>query len=231
MGVIRVIKNKDFVVMNKTALHDSNLSWKAKGLHAYMLSMPDDWTFYNSELIKHATDGRDSFKSAMKELKEAGYVVRRPKQNEQGKLDGWETLVYEYPIDEKAVEREISQSVNPPLLNNKETKELKELNNKEKKYIPYSEIIDYLNQKANTNYRSSSKATQRVIKARWNEKFTLDDFKKVIDNKVADANNPKDYFQAKYLRPETLFGTKFEGYLNQKGVKKENAKSRYTGVF
>lgn len=95
--------------------------------------------------------------------------------------------------------------------------------------IPYKDIVAYLNEKAGTKYKSTGSKTQSLIKARWNEKFTLDDFKTVIDNKVADANNPRDLFQAKYLRPETLFSNKFEGYLNQKGgvrgATNENAKS------
>lgn len=80
---------------------------------------------------------------------------------------------------------------------------------------PYKIIIDYLNDKAGTKYRSSSKDTQKHIKARFNNGFTLEDFKSVIDNKVSEwGNNTK---MSTYLRPTTLFGTKFESYLNQKG--------------
>ena len=78
------------------------------------------------------------------------------------------------------------------------------------------EIIDYLNISANTHYRHNIKKTQSLINARLNENFTLDDFKKVIDNKVSEWKNTK---MEKYLRPETLFGTKFESYLNQKEKK------------
>ena len=77
----------------------------------------------------------------------------------------------------------------------------------------YSRIIDYLNEKANTKYRSTTKKTKDLIKARMNEGFTEEDFKKVIDIKVKEWINTD---MVKYLRPETLFGTKFEGYLNQK---------------
>ncbi|MFT8557733.1 MULTISPECIES: conserved phage C-terminal domain-containing protein [Liquorilactobacillus] len=80
-------------------------------------------------------------------------------------------------------------------------------------HLPYGEIIDYLNEKAGTSYRATTKKTQTLIKARLNEKFSLDDFKKVIDNKVAEWKN--DTAMNKFLRPETLFGTKFESYLNQ----------------
>ncbi len=78
----------------------------------------------------------------------------------------------------------------------------------------YKEIIDYLNLKAGTAYRSTSKATQSLIKARMNESFTIDDFKTVIDKKVFSWLQDPNF--SKYLRPSTLFGTKFEGYLNER---------------
>ncbi|MFW3532880.1 conserved phage C-terminal domain-containing protein [Staphylococcus caprae] len=77
---------------------------------------------------------------------------------------------------------------------------------------PYRDVIDYLNQRTGKNYKSTTKKNQTVIRSRTDEGFTIDDFKKVIDNKVAEWNGTD---MAKYLRPETLFGTKFEGYLNQ----------------
>lgn len=79
--------------------------------------------------------------------------------------------------------------------------------------IPYKEIIEYLNQKANKKFKHTSQKTQTLIKARFKEKFTLEDFKQVIDIKTAQwLADPK---MSVYLRPETLFGTKFEGYLNE----------------
>lgn len=80
--------------------------------------------------------------------------------------------------------------------------------------IPYDRVIKYLNAKAGTNYRATNKATQRLIKARFTEGMTTKDFKKVIDNKCDDwLKDPK---MCEYLRPATLFGSKFESYLNQK---------------
>ena len=80
-------------------------------------------------------------------------------------------------------------------------------------YIPYKEIIEHLNLKVGTNYKHSSKSTQKHIHARWEEGHRLEDFIKVIDNKVVDWLDDAKY--SKYLRPETLFGTKFESYLNK----------------
>jgi DnaD/phage-associated family protein len=134
MGVYRVHKDTNYVVMNKTALQDPRLSWKAKGLHAYMLSMPNDWKFYDNELEKHAKDGKDALKSAIKELKQYGYMKRERRQNEQGKFE-WETIVYEVPYTENpSMEKpsmENPSMENPQLLNNKELNN-KLLNNKEK---------------------------------------------------------------------------------------------------
>ena len=75
----------------------------------------------------------------------------------------------------------------------------------------YREVLGYLNEKAKTNYRISSKEAQKHINARLSEGFTIDDFKTVIDKKCSEWIGT-DYEQ--YLRPQTLFGTKFESYLN-----------------
>lgn len=78
--------------------------------------------------------------------------------------------------------------------------------------IPYRGIIDFLNEKAGTKFRHTTKATRRLIHARWNEGFRLSDFLIVIEGRVAKwANDPK---MMEFLRPDTLFGPKFEGYLN-----------------
>ena len=75
------------------------------------------------------------------------------------------------------------------------------------------EIINYLNLKANTNYKCSTPKTKTLIKARIKEGFNIDDFKLVIDKKCYTWLGTK---MEQYLRPETLFGNKFEGYLNEK---------------
>ena len=80
--------------------------------------------------------------------------------------------------------------------------------------LPYEEIVQYLNQKTNKNFKHTSKVTQRHIRARLAEGFTVSDFKQVIDNKCNDWL--RDQKRKEYLRPETLFGTKFESYLNSK---------------
>ena len=88
-------------------------------------------------------------------------------------------------------------------------------------------IITYLNDKCNTKYKTSTASTKSKINARLNEGYTLENFYKVIDIKY------NEWFKtdmAKFLRPETLFGNKFEGYLNQVEDKKEVPTNRYDDV-
>ena len=84
----------------------------------------------------------------------------------------------------------------------------------------YSLVIDYLNRKASTNYRSTTKNTQSFINARLKEGYTVEDFKKVVDSKSKEWLNT-DF--EKYLRPATLFGAKFESYLNEANKKTPTA--------
>jgi len=88
----------------------------------------------------------------------------------------------------------------------------------DKEVIPYSTVVSYLNSESSSKYKVSSSKTKDLIKARWNDGFRLDDFKTVIDKKVASWSNNPD--MVKFLRPETLFGPKFEGYLNEKSITK-----------
>ena len=89
----------------------------------------------------------------------------------------------------------------------------------------YSEIIAYFNSKANTSYKSTTKKTQGLIKSRILEGFTKEDFFKVIDTKIHEWINSD---MQKYLRPETLFGNKFESYLNQKAIERKVPNGNYT---
>lgn len=91
----------------------------------------------------------------------------------------------------------------------------------------YKEIISYLNMILDSNYKYTTKKTQDCINARLNEGFTVDDFKTVIDKKAKEWLGTD---MEKYLRPETLFGNKFEGYLNQTGTTKATDKPKRQGV-
>ena len=87
--------------------------------------------------------------------------------------------------------------------------------------IPYTEIVAALNEALGTSYRPTSKKTRQLIHARWAEGFRFPDFEAVIDTMAAAwVDDPK---MSAYLRPETLFGPKFESYLNRPKPRKERA--------
>lgn len=99
-------------------------------------------------------------------------------------------------------------------------------------YVPYKEIISYLNEKTGKKLRWDVKSNQKEIKVRFNEGYTLDDFKTVIDKKYNEwGRKPtKEELQRGikdmriYLRPKTLFGSNFDVYLNQEQTEKVPAK-------
>ena len=77
---IKTKKEKNYTVLDNTFIKDTRLSWKAKGLMTYLLSLPDDWTIHLSEIEQHATDGKSALRSAINELKEFGYLKAEQKR-------------------------------------------------------------------------------------------------------------------------------------------------------
>lgn len=91
------------------------------------------------------------------------------------------------------------------------------------------EILEYLNKKIGTQFKPTGTSSIKLIKARLNDGFTVDDFYKVIDTKVKDwALNEEMKI---YLRPETLFGNKFESYLEQSRLKKSSTTTNNGMVY
>ncbi|MGX7153420.1 hypothetical protein ACWOEY_11080 [Enterococcus sulfureus] len=94
--IFRQSKTSNYSTIHNQILRRNDISWKAKGIMCYILSLPDDWVIYLEELSNHATDKITSFKSGWKELQEAGYVRRYPIKNEKGVITEWRTEVREY---------------------------------------------------------------------------------------------------------------------------------------
>lgn len=87
------------------------------------------------------------------------------------------------------------------------------------------EIVEYLNIKTGKNFRPTTRVTKEKISARIDEGFTLDDMKKVVDIKILKWKG--DSKMDDYLRPETLFGSKMESYLNEKIIIKQSIEPHY----
>ena len=113
-------KTENFTILDNTLFKDESISWKAKGLLAYLLHLPNDWQIYLEDLKNRSTDGIDSTRSAMNELIEKGYIERQ-ELRELGKFKGYEYTVLEKPISVKPkTEKPISD--NPTLISTKENK-------------------------------------------------------------------------------------------------------------
>ena len=192
----------------------------------YGFSQTEDQTFNGS--LQYLADWTNSTKQGvtknLKALVEKGYIIKEDKyinnvkfceyyatkldtvynkvaQGMQQSLTGY-TTKFNTPMQQS-----LTNNINDNIINKLDN--IIEL----KDNVPYQEIVNYLNNSAGTNYRASSKKTRELIKARINEGYTLEDFKVVIEKKTREWIN--DNKMKGYLRPETLFGTKFEGYLNQ----------------
>lgn len=222
------IKNENFIVIQGFMVNELNLKGNELLIYAiiYGFSQAEDQTFNGS--LQYLADWTNSTKQGvtknLKALVEKGYIVKEDKfinnvkfcEYYATKLDtvlnkveyGMQQSLIGYTTEfnmgmQQSLTNNIDNNINNKLINIKEIKDS----------VPYQEIINYLNSSAGTNYRASSKKTKELIKARINEGFTLEDFKLVIEKKSREWIN--DNKMKIYLRPETLFGTKFESYLNQ----------------
>lgn len=97
MAVFRIEKTRDYTVMSNHHLRDTGLSLKSKGLLSMMLSLPEDWNYTTRGLAKICKEGTDSIGSALKELEQAGYIVRSRLRDSKGKIVDVEYVIYETP--------------------------------------------------------------------------------------------------------------------------------------
>ena len=145
------------------------------------------------------------------------FVAMKEQRSEAGKLGmakRWGTK----PVDNGVI-TSLQQSNNDDITKNNKGKESK---GKDISITLLTEIIGLLNTKADTTFKPTTESTRKHIHARLAEGYTIEDFKKVITHKCNEWKNDPKY--CVYLRPETLFGTKFESYLNAASVNGKNHK-------
>ena len=97
MAVFRVEKNRGYTVMSNHHLRNKALSLKAKGLLSQMLSLPEDWDFTLKGLSLINREQIDAIRAAVRELEQAGYIVRSRERDSQGRLRGADYIIYEQP--------------------------------------------------------------------------------------------------------------------------------------
>lgn len=95
---IKKVYQKRFTTVDNAVLNNVNLSWKVKGLFVYLWSQADEWDFYETEVVKHSTDGLSSLKSGLKELEEQGYLKRERQRDDKGHFKENNWILSENPI-------------------------------------------------------------------------------------------------------------------------------------
>lgn len=140
----------------------------------------------------------------IEQLKSYGYIFVEYENNDNSARKIFISARY-------SIERELER-YKKQLEEEYKEKASKHLKTKEQEYNPIKEIVSFLNETAHKNFKYTTSKTQSFIKARMNEGYSVDDFKTVITKKCKEWTGTK---MEKYIRPETLFGNKFEGYLNE----------------
>lgn len=97
---LRQIRQDSFTVVLNDTIRDDDLSWKARGLLVWLMSVDPDWTLYKSHLYEQAPDGRDSVDTGLEELEDAGYVRIKKTRNDDGTFGGCDIYVSDRPVDD-----------------------------------------------------------------------------------------------------------------------------------
>lgn len=226
---------------NKIIDH-KKMSLKAKGLWTFLNSKPNDWDFSVRGTASFNKDGKDGITAGMKELEMFGYLKRVPIKGSSGQWDGHDYHLFDQPqitvsgktVNGKTVDGKTGDGFNGSLyntilnnnevLNTKEENPVIEFEGLEKMSCFPNAVLNYLNdKKPSARGFEHTRSNLKDINARIKEKFTMDDFQVVIDFKVAKWKD--DTKMKQYIRPSTLFGSKFNEYL----IQAETAKTANDG--
>ena len=161
-------------------------------------------------------------RTALDKFEKFGFLTNKStNKNRMISIVNWDTYQGDDRVIDRQVDRQLTgnrQAVDRQLTAIEEGKKEKKVKKEDSEAKAITAIIDFLNEKAGKNFKASAKGNKKFILARLREGFTIEDFKTVILKKVK-AWEDKPEMKA-YLRPETLFGNKFDSYLNEtvKGV-------------
>lgn len=225
--IIRIEKNKEnpYIIMHKGFLNEKEMSWQAKGLLTYLLSLPDNWEINLQDLKNRSKNGRDSTTNIIKELISFGYIIKEQKKDKKGRFDKNLFIVGECPLTVNP------STVNPALV----------YNNSNNTSINRS--IEFSDENSRTNKSSTKKEKVPIKKIekyknillRWNKiekasTHTLDKFTKTLKKALvyleqleagtfckytglthqwlADNNIPKEWYDKKFTKTEIIKGIK-----------------------
>lgn len=100
MPIIRAEHDQEFYIALNTTVNDARLSYKARGILAYLLSKPNDWKVIITDLANQSTDGVKAIRAGLQELIEYGYAQRKSVRDDKGRIIEWEYTIYEIPLSD-----------------------------------------------------------------------------------------------------------------------------------
>lgn len=201
-----------FAILTADVRYDDSLKANEKLLYAEITALSNKNGFCNasnryfSELYKV---NKETVSYWIRSLKEKGYIHVEIERNNKNQITSRKIYLLQKNIIP------ITKNHNSPIMkNHKENNtSINNTSNNNIYIVEIEKIVNYLNEKSEKKYKHTTPKTQKYIRARLKEGFDFEDFKTVIDKKCKQwKNNSK---MNRYLRPETLFSTKFEGYLNE----------------
>jgi len=204
------IKKSYYAVVPASVRYDSNLCANSKLLYGEITALCNEkgYCWASNQYFADLYDvSKITISRWISSLEKYGYIkVELIYKSNTKEIESRKIWIVDSNTNSNLSNRSVNENVDKPDTNNG-----KQSTEKYKDEI--KEIIDYLNTRANCRYRYNTESTNKLIRAKLNNGFTVDDFKVVIDTKVNEWVGTE--FE-KYLRPYTLFGNKFEQYLNQK---------------
>lgn len=192
-------KQNPFVQIDKTCLEDSRLTWKARGILAYLLCKPDGWQVRIGDLVSKSPEGVTAVKSAIKELEAAGYMLRK-RVHCNGKLD-WETEVYETPqiAQEETLQAEQAQSSEGQSIEDQST-ENQSIGNLSIENKPYSN-----NESSNKTTRNKSFTNKHSHKSESKQASDKSSVDREAESRQDFEAKPLQKFKHSTQRSEQLF--------------------------
>lgn len=184
-SIFRVAHNKNYTTVHNHICKDKRLSYKAKGIWLYAFSRPDDWQFYESDIVSQSNEKKYSIKAGLKELEEAGYLVKERRRDKKNQFKGWIYTFYEIPNEikkslpkrEKPIVGKPQYRENQPLLS---TDSLPSTEKKQQQDIsPNGSVVVFLDKLRKTGITDKDK--QSIIRFAQKNKLSVEDFSNAIN--------------------------------------------------
>lgn len=216
-------RKDNFTILDNTCIRDCNLSWKAKGVHTYLMSLPEDWKIHISEIVNHSCDGKAALYSAIQMLEQHGYIKKIRNRRKDGCFDNTVYQVFEVPEKTEADSEVHPHSDYPdvdnpdmdnPVLDNRTLLNTNKLNTN----IQKTKLTNYeASSKENVTSGVSESVFVKVIKDLFSGEYPFDkDFESGVRTRLSekeiDESNLESYL--KYVFERTKLGNvqkSFEG--------------------